>query len=442
MTKQEDKVLKFTKRLIKKTWANMLNIRSIINTKERFLFLSTIIITIFLWIYFKINIIFVFAIQYFIYKALFQIIKEDAISFKYKGISKLFDNKVKIISVSKDKMNFVLYSFVSKKAVEKKIDEIEHFLNREILCITRDEKNFKLMTITTKFPDENKKKTTKLSKIYPLQDYIKTQKISNKFKIPLFVGIDKHGKFIIDDLTNLYHIFIAGETGSGKSTILNSMLQSMMYFCGNINFIFVDFKLVELGIYDEFSNCYCIENNSEFIDKLIWLEEEMMKRYKLFKENKIKNIWQYNKLGNNMNYIILVIDEISNIKLSGKTKKKNNESEIDVEDKLANLLNMARASGIFIIAATQNPYGVEIKTNVRSKFVTNISGRIERPEVQKTTTVLGTENFKKGEFKMNAPGHRGTEFISFYIDDITHNKVFEELEKIYTKGGVNIANKC
>jgi S-DNA-T family DNA segregation ATPase FtsK/SpoIIIE len=278
--------------------------------------------------------------------------------------------------------------------------------------------------------------------MYSLQDFIKTQKIDKKNKIPVFVGIDKEGKFIIEDLTNLYHIFIAGETGSGKSTILNAMLQSMMYFCGNINFIFVDFKLVELGIYDDFSNCYCIENNSDFIDKLIWLEEEMMKRYKLFKENRIKNIWQYNKLGNNMNYIILVIDEISNIKLSGNTKKKNNESEIDIEDTLANLLNMARASGIFIIAATQNPYGVELKTNVRSKFVTNISGRIERTEVQKTTTVLGTENFKKGEFKMNAPGHRGTEFKSFFIDDLTHNKVFEELEKIYSKGGVNIADKC
>jgi DNA segregation ATPase FtsK/SpoIIIE-like protein len=362
--------------------------------------------------------------------------KHEKVSNRYKDISRIFNDQVKVIECRGNE--YKLHSFVPVEAIIKKEKEIEHWLNKDVISIKRDSKNYKLIKIMTK--SLNEKATTKFNDFYPLQEYIKTLKVDNNIKIPVLLGVDEKGKYLIEDLAKLKHIFISGESDGGKSTLLNVIMQSLMYLCGNISFILVDYKLVELGPYCDFKNCYFVEDNNDFIEKINWIDNEMMDRYREFRKNKIKDIWQYHKLGKKMSYIIFVVDEISNVKLTKKKNKKyeNDENDIDIEESLARILNMARAAGIFMIAATQNPKGVEIDTKVRDKFITNISGKILRKRVQETTTVLGTENLNKGEFKMNSPDYVEKMFKAFYVEDLTHNEVFKELENMYIDGGVNL----
>lgn len=434
------------KGIIKRFWHELRSARNLIHDKkERYMYLACTLISFIYLIYkFKFDYILILSFfTYFIFKGLtkeireyFVKIKHDNISAKYKGISEMFSNQVKVIEVNGD--TYKLHSYIPVEYVKKKEKDIEHWLNKEVLSFKRDSKNFKIITIKTRSLDSKPK--NKFKNFYPLQEYIKTLKVDKNIKIPVFLGIDEKGNYLIEDLAKLKHIFISGESDGGKSTLLNVIMQSLMYLCGNISFILVDYKLVELGTYGNFKNCYLVENNNDLLEKIDWLDNEMMDRYREFKENKIKDIWQYHKLGKKMSYIVFIIDEISNVKLTKRKNKRNDDSEndIDLEESLARILNMARAAGIFIIAATQNPKGVEIDTKVRDKFITNISGKILRKRVQETTTVLGTENLNKGEFKMNSPDYTEKMFKAFYVEDLTHNEVFKELENMYIDGGVNL----
>jgi len=178
-----------------------------------------------------------------------------------------------------------------------------------------------------------------------------------------------------------------------------------------------------------------VKDNNDFIDKVVWLSKEMIKRYDTFLEEGVKDIFKYNKkTKKNMNFIVMVIDEISMVRLSSK-KNKNNDDD-DLEDKLVELLNMGRASGILLIACTQNPHGLEIKPNIRNKFTTNISGRVMKKKDQEKTGVMETQHLLKGEFKYNAPGVENGEFKSFFVED-SDDIIFQKLKKIY-EGNENI----
>lgn len=432
-----DFIFKTCRRVAKKSFKNIKNVPTLFKTKEKYLLIINLIATSIVIIYkdlYLSYISFMLVFNYFILKAICQELKETAISKKYKRISELFHYKVRVINVKNignDKSIYTLHSYVSERKINLQIKEIEHFLNREIIEVKRNERNFRKIEITVN-NNKNKKKYGKYKAKYKLADYINDIPIKNQ-KLPVVFGMNKDSKYIIKDLIDLNHTFISGETGSGKSNLLNCILLSLMYYRNNISYIFVDFKLVELGIYKDFNNCYCVKDSDDFVEKLIWLKKEMNNRYQKFLDNNVKSINSYNKkTGKNIPYIVMVIDEISNIRLSAKTNKSNS---VDIENTLIELLNMARASGILLICCTQNPHGLEMKANVRSKFVTNVSGRIERPEIQEKTCVLGTENLKKGEFKFNSPGENGTEFKSFFVDD--NDLIFRKLEKIY-KGGDDI----
>lgn len=425
-----DFIFIFCRRIVLKTFRNIADIPKIFKSKEKYVVLMNVIITLIILIYNKFEFeYYILLLNYPLLRSLFQEFRETYIARKYKGISEMFDYKVKVVNVSDNKNIYKLYSYIPVKYIQKKSDEIEHYLNRSVLEIKRLN-NFKLMEITTQRKD--KKKYGRYKAKYELKNYIDNIPLKQE-KLPVVLGVDKESNYIVKDLVDLNHTFISGETGSGKSNLLNSILLSLMYYRNNISYIFVDFKLVELGIYKDFNNCYCVKDSDDFVEKLTWLKKEMNNRYQKFLDNNVKSINSYNKkTGKNIPYIVMVIDEISNIRLSAKTNKSNS---VDIENTLIELLNMARASGILLICCTQNPHGLEMKANVRSKFVTNISGRIERPEIQEKTCVLGTENLKKGEFKFNAPGANGKEFKSFFVED--NDIIFQKLKKIY-EGGSDI----
>lgn len=435
-----DKFYDNTLRLIQKIWANIVNIRSILKSKEKFLLLVSIIIALILifLIFYKLHkisfISFALCLNYFFIKAGIQLIRENITIKKYKGLSKIFANKVRLIKADKKNNIFILYSFISKAAIEKKINEVEHFLNREILEIERDTKNFRLMIVRTK----GVKVKDNFLRYYYLEDYV--NKIDRKKSDEIFfiVGLNKNNKILAFDLINLTNTFIAGIQGGGKSNLLNIIIQTMMYYNENIFYLMVDFKGgIELYQYNKFNNTVLVETTEQFLEKLKLLETEMLERYKKLKEDGVKKIGQYNlkNIGNKMPYIVVIIDEMSNIKLS-----KNNIAE-QIEYLLTRIMNMGRASGIILIGATQRPSATQIDTNIRDRFGTKISARIKDPATQKMAGIKGTENLKDGEFLMEYI-EEIHQFKAFFVDEIKHNKIYKILEQKYTTGGVKLDKFC
>jgi len=127
---------------------------------------------------------------------------------------------------------------------------------------------------------------------------------------------------------------------------------------------------------------------------------------------------------------VMVIDEIADIKLSIEV---NNDR---IEELLRRLMNMGRAAGIYTIAATQRPSGVQLSTEIRAALIAKLSFAIQEQTTQKMTGVSDTQDLGVGEFKTCNMGI-GTQILKgFYIDRMKSNKTYVDLkEKL---GGVNL----
>jgi DNA segregation ATPase FtsK/SpoIIIE-like protein len=421
-------------KISKRAGAEFLNIRSIFKTKEKFLFICYLIISYIFLIYNKAapGFYFINPILYFFIKGIYKELKENAVALKYKGISKIFDNKVRVIESNKNTGTFKLNSFIPLAEIEKKLASIEHFLNREIETTKRDPKNFRLITIKTKIAEGNKEK--KLKQIYLFEEYLHKIENNKKHEIMFATGIDEKGNILLFDLIKLTNTFIAGMQGGGKSNLLNVIIQSMMYLNDNIFYIMVDFKGgVELYQYSDFNNTTIIEKLNEFNDQLLDLEKEMDSRYQKLKASGTKKLSQYNKKNpsKKISYIVLIIDEMSDIRLTTDTKLTDS-----IENTLTRIMNQGRAAGIIVIGATQRPSGSQINTNIRDRFGTKFSARIKDKNTQRMAGIYGTENLKDGEFLMEYI-EEVKKFKAFFIDEIKYNKVYEDLSnKLH--GGVNL----
>jgi len=280
---------------------------------------------------------------------------------------------------------------------------------------------------------EQKQEKNKLKEFYYFQDYLPDIKKENK-EIQFVTGVDENGKSLTFDLVKLTHCFVAGMQGGGKSNLLNVIIQSMMYFNDNIFYILVDFKFgAEMVQYENFKNTLIIEKLEDFKAKLIQLEVEMEERYGRLKSSGCKKISQYNKKNpsKEMAYIVLVIDEMSDIRMGLSEKEYK-----PLETKLIRILNMARACGILVIGATQRPSSTQINTDIRDRFGSKFSARIKDKNSQKMAGIIGTENLKDGEFLMEYI-EDVIKFKAFFINELTHNEVYENLSN-NLKGGVNL----
>lgn len=419
---------KISKVIIKKMWGNILGIPSMKRTKEKYFFLTVIIISFTYLFYIKAHwFLFILGVlNYFFIKAicqsvkdLFTTVKEKLTGLKYKGISELFDNKVKVISVNDDKV--ILNSYIPYTEIEKKKHLLEHYFNCGIENIKRNPNNFRNITIYLKTKN-------KFKKAYPLSKYIKEAK--KQGKIPFILGMTKDDKITVMDLTAIHHFIISGGSGGGKSTLLNAIIQSLMYFNNNICYIFVDFKRVSLNIYKNFNNSIFIKTHDIFLDYLEKLYKEMISRYDKIENAELEDIWQYNKKYKaDIPIIIMVIDEIANLKESSDSKVNDR-----IEMVLRQLLNMGRAAGIHLIVATQRPAGVQLSTEVRAGLLGKISFNVQEIETQKMTGVKGTQDLGQGEFKTANMNLNGQVFKGFWTDRVKEWKVYNELKKVLCDG--------
>ncbi|MDK2898912.1 MAG: segregation ATPase FtsK/SpoIIIE, family [Patescibacteria group bacterium] len=211
------------------------------------------------------------------------------------------------------------------------------------------------------------------------------------------VGKDISGEAIVGELNKMPHLLIAGQTGSGKSVMINTLLTSLLYnnSPSKMKLILVDPKQVEMAPYEDIPHLLTpvITEPDKTISALKWAVNEMQRRYTLLAEHKVKDIKTYNQNiasaskkvsikdedgvlqdheNGAMPYIVIVIDELADLMMVAAR---------DVEALIVRLAQKARAVGIHLVLATQSPRvdvitGL-IKANIPARIAFTVASQIE-----------------------------------------------------------------
>lgn len=192
--------------------------------------------------------------------------------------------------------------------------------------------------------------------------------------LALPLGRNTAGAPVVMDLTRAPHMLIAGATGSGKSVCINTLVAGLLMQHGpeNLRFVMVDPKMVELPGYNGIPHLYgkVITATDQVMGALTWLLIQMDDRYQLFRDLGVRNIDSYNeamraqKGGQTLPYIVLVIDELADLMMTAAE---------DIERQICRLAQMARATGIHLILATQRPSTDVITGLIKANFPSRIA---------------------------------------------------------------------
>jgi S-DNA-T family DNA segregation ATPase FtsK/SpoIIIE len=211
------------------------------------------------------------------------------------------------------------------------------------------------------------------------------------------IGKDISGDAVVGELNKMPHLLIAGQTGSGKSVMINTLLTSLLYHNSpsDMKLILVDPKQVEMAPYNDIPHLLTpvITEPDKTISALKWAVNEMERRYKLLAEHKVRDIQSYNQKvrgsatkitiedengieqqheNGAMPYIVIVIDELADLMMVAAR---------DVEALIVRLAQKARAVGVHLVLATQRP-SVDvitglIKANVPARIAFTVASQID-----------------------------------------------------------------
>lgn len=227
------------------------------------------------------------------------------------------------------------------------------------------------------------------------------------------IGKDISGEAVVGQLNKMPHLLIAGQTGSGKSVMINTLLTSLLYrnSPSEMKLILVDPKQVEMAPYEDIPHLLTpvITEPEKTVSALKWAVNEMERRYKLLAEQKLRDIKSYNQMINSkssrgkkipvgdeedpgthntedgaMPYIVIVIDELADLMMVAAK---------DVEALIVRLAQKARAVGIHLVLATQRPSvnvitGL-IKANVPARIAFTVASQVD------SRTILDTIGAEK-----------------------------------------------
>lgn len=212
----------------------------------------------------------------------------------------------------------------------------------------------------------------------------------HRSRVAFAVGKDIGGNAIVGDIAKLPHVLIAGTTGSGKSVCTNSLIVSLLYKSTpeEVRFIMVDPKMVELAPYNGIPHLLIpvVTDPKKAAGALQWAVYEMMKRYKLFSENGVKDLAGFNALAQRneelkkMPTVVVVIDELADLMLVAAK---------EVEESICRVAQMGRAAGMHLVIATQRPSSDVItglmKANIPSRIAFAVASSLESRIILDTT---------------------------------------------------------
>jgi DNA segregation ATPase FtsK/SpoIIIE, S-DNA-T family len=251
------------------------------------------------------------------------------------------------------------------------------------------------------------RETVYLKEIFESEEFQK-----NGGRLPMALGKDIFGRTVVGDLNRMPHLLVAGSTGSGKSVSINTMILSLLYRATphDVRIIMIDPKMLELSIYEGVPHLLLpvVTNPKKAALALNWAVREMERRYKLMSDKGVRHIDGYNKriaketrekeeLGRqgkmvvdpvepaeeglpeielaegeelehgHLPYIVVIVDELADLMLvAGR----------EIEESITRLAQMARASGIHLILATQRPSVDVITGLIKANFPTRISFKV------------------------------------------------------------------
>ncbi len=253
--------------------------------------------------------------------------------------------------------------------------------------------------IGIELPNENREKVV-LREILSARDFG-----DSNMKLPLALGKDIGGQPIVANLAKMPHLLIAGTTGSGKSVAINTMILSLLYKLTpeECRMIMIDPKMLELSVYDGIPHLLSpvVTDPKKAVVALKWVVGEMEERYRKMSKMGVRNIDGYNgrvkeALANDelfsrtvqtgfddetgepvfetdefkpvvLPYIVVIVDEMADLMMvAGK----------EIEACIQRLAQMARASGIHLIMATQRPSVDVITGTIKANFPTRISFQV------------------------------------------------------------------
>lgn len=211
-----------------------------------------------------------------------------------------------------------------------------------------------------------------------------------KMKLPMFLGKDGSGNPLIEDLSTMPHMLIAGTTGSGKSVCMNSIIMSFLFTRrpDELKLVLVDPKMVEMSLFKDIPHLMCpvVTEMSKAASILEWAVTKMDERYELLLEAGVRDIAGYNNLSweelkgkikpeseeeearipRKMPYMVLVIDELADLMMTNK----------EVESFIVRIAQKARAVGIHLILATQRPQANVVTGLIKGNMPCRVSFKV------------------------------------------------------------------
>ncbi len=200
----------------------------------------------------------------------------------------------------------------------------------------------------------------------------------NKSKLAIALGRDTASRPVVVDIAKMPHCLIAGTTGSGKSVIINTFITTLLFRNSpdELKLILIDPKRVEMSNYNGIPHLLTpvITEPEKIVSALKWAMAEMDRRYKLFQSVGVRNIVGYNEMSGfqALPNIVILIDELADLMMF---------APVEVEDAITRLAQLARATGIHLVLATQRP-SVDVitglmKANIPCRIAFNTSSMID-----------------------------------------------------------------
>jgi S-DNA-T family DNA segregation ATPase FtsK/SpoIIIE len=270
-------------------------------------------------------------------------------------------------------------------------------------------------------------------------------KKSQAMNLPIYLGKDASGQAMVEDLTRMPHMLIAGTTGSGKSVCINTIIMSVLMVKrpDQAKLILIDPKMVEMSQYKDVPHLMCpIVTDMQRAEQILeWAVTKMDERYEMIAEAGVRNVASYNKMTpdeiyarfqpaneeeksiipTHMPYIVIIIDELADLMMT---------SAKEVEHYLARLAQKSRAVGIHIIVATQRPEAKVVTGLIKSNLPCRVAFRVaSRMDSRIVLDQNGAEVLMgQGDMLYLPPGqHKLARAQGTLIEDRELNDVIEHL---------------